>query len=187
MILAAPTALMTAEEFALLPDAERYELLDGQLVEREMSNTTTVIGGRIHQRFGNWCDAGHRGFVLPDGATYRLVRGKLGRVRKPDVSWFSQERWSPKLLASTDIEIAPDLMVEVLSPNDNAYDIGLKVDEFFRAGTKEAWIVHPQVAQLERRFASGEARWHAADQPLDGAPMLPGFTLKLADVLAGLA
>ncbi len=180
-VAAAPR--VTPEEFALLPDAERFELIDGELVEREMSNRTTKIGGAIYTKLDVWSEGPQRGCALPDGTMYRCFPDQPDRIRKPDASWFSAERWSPARFDATYLDAAPDLIVEVLSPNDIAYDVSAKVDEFFAAGAKEAWIVHPHTRQLERRYADLTARWFAAEETLDGGPLLPGFALRLADIL----
>jgi Uma2 family endonuclease len=175
---------VTADDFALLPDADRFELLDGELVEREMSNRTTTIGGDIFAELRAWCRPGGRGFALPDGTTFRCFAEQPDRVRKPDASWFSAPRWTPALFDATHIDRAPDLIVEVLSPHDLAYDVSAKVDEFFRAGTAEAWVVHPHLKQLDRQRADQSSRRYGVSETLDGGPLLPGFALRLAEVFA---
>lgn len=178
--------LITPEELAEMPDGERYELVNGRLVEREMSNITIHIGRALFLLLADYSRQTMAGEALNDGYSYCCFPHDPYQVRKPDVSWFIASRWSTRLLETPHIESAPDLVVEVVSPTDNAYNVSSRVKEFLRAGSQEAWIIHPNTRQIERRFPKGRAQWYEEDESLDGAPMLPAFSLKLADILAAI-
>jgi Uma2 family endonuclease len=178
------TKPITLAEFAKYADDGRYELVDGELLAREMSNKTIRVGGIIYGLLLECSLKTKLGEAQPDGISYRCFSGYPNRVRKPDVSWFSAARWRPELLDTTYIEIAPDLVVEVVSPNDNASKINRKIKQFIEAGSQEAWIVFPEDGQVERRYANGNGRWYSADEEIDAAPLLPGFKWKLSEVLA---
>lgn len=175
---------ITAAEFEKLDEDGRYELIDGELVEREMGTKTVRVGGLIFDLLLQFSFRTGAGEALPDGVCYRCFSDDAERIRKPDVSWFNAPRWKPDYSDTTSIEVAPDLIVEVISPNDNAYEVTKKVDEFFRAGTREAWMVYPHTKQVERRFADGAARWYSADEEIDASPLIPGFAWRLSGVLA---
>jgi Uma2 family endonuclease len=176
--------LMTPAEFAPYAEDAKYELLDGELSEREISIESTMIGAVIYEMLAEFSRRTGAGKAFPENIPFRCFTDAASRVRKPDVSWFQAARWKTAQRTSVYIETTPDLVVEVLSPTDVAYDVDRKADQFFRAGIQEAWIVHPHVEQVERRFADGAARWYGKDEVIDAAPLIPGFTWTLAEVLA---
>jgi Uma2 family endonuclease len=183
-LMSTATKPMTLAEFAKYADDGRYELVDGELLEREMSNKTVRVGGIIYGLLLEFSLRTKLGEAQPDGISYRCFSEHPNRVRKPDVSWFSAGRWKSDLLDTTYIEIAPDLIVEVVSPNDNAAKINRKAKQFIEAGSQEAWIVFPDDGEVERRYADRKGRWYSPEEEIDGAPLLPGFNWKLSEVLA---
>jgi len=181
--MSAATKQMTLDDYARFAENGRYEFVDGALLERKMSNKSSGVGGRIFALLLDFSRRHGRGSARPDNTAYRCFPGDPTRVRKPDVSWIAAARWSPSLLDSTYIEIAPDLVVEVVSPNDRAAYLRRKVKHFFEAGTQEAWIVFPDDQSVERHFPNAPPRTYSGDEPFDASPLIPGFTWKLADVL----
>jgi Uma2 family endonuclease len=174
---------MTLAEFAPYAEDSQYELVDGELRKRETSNQTVRVGGVLCTLLWQFAWKSRSGEPMSDGTAYQCFPDDPDLVRKPDVSWFSADRISSESLDSRYIEAAPDLIVEVVSPNDNAYEVEQKVEQFLSAGTKEAWVVFPHIRKVERRLADGTARWYGADDEFDATPVIPGFRWKLADVL----
>src|SRR5436309_10369305 len=125
----------TPEDLLTMPDGDRYELVDGQLVERTMSLWSSYVAGKIHRKLGDHVEGAKAGWVLPEGAGYRCFPDEPGKVRRPDVSFIRKERM-PLAQASTEgfITVAPDLAVEVVSPNDIAYELQGRVYAFLEAG-----------------------------------------------------
>jgi len=110
---------ITTQEFweiARLPENEnkRLELEDGVIVEMLPSSPiNTIVAGRLSTFLNNYIMQHNLGYVtLPDGE-FRLA---TGRVRQPDTAFISRER-VPKV--PDEFEIAPDLAVEVASPNED--------------------------------------------------------------------
>jgi Uma2 family endonuclease len=146
---------LTAEEFARLPEAERGELVDGRVVERH-------VGGIRHGRVD---------FILsrqPD------------RVRRPDVAWVRAGRIAPT--ADGFVEGAPDLAVEVLSPNDSASEIEERVHDFLAAGTRLVWVVNPFGRYVIAHAADAPPRLYPAGAALDGGDVLPGFSCPVSEL-----
>jgi Uma2 family endonuclease len=81
------------------------------------------------------------------------------------------------------MEVAPDLVVEVLSPNDEAPNINRRVDDFLLAGTRLIWVIDPEnrIAAIYRADQTGG--YVREGQTLSGEDVLPGFVLNLADIL----
>ena len=81
-------------------------------------------------------------------------------------------------------ELAPDLAVEVLSPDDRAGETLAKVADWLNAGCRLVWVIDPQRAVARvYRADGGEAHLAAADT-LDGEDVLPRFVVELGSVLS---
>ena len=103
-------------------------------------------------------------------------------MRAPDVAFVAWERIP---VARTGFaELAPDLAVEVLSPNDRAGEILAKVADWLNAGTLLVWVIDPErrIATVYR--ADGSALIVDDTSALSGDEVLPGFVLPLAGLFA---
>lgn len=92
------------------------------------------------------------------------------------------------ILTEPNIQGAPALIVEILSPSTRRRDLGIKRQLFERGGVREYWIVDPkaQALRVDRRTTDGglsKAEQLAAGATL-ASPLLPGFTLSLARLFA---
>ena len=126
------------------------------------------------------------GEVWGDNVGYALPHAP-DTLRGPDVSFVRAGRLPEELPLRGLFPIAPDLAVEVLSPNDRYGDVIEKLDDFFAAGTTLAWIVDPVRRHVECVTPDGPRRIVREGDVLDGAPVLPDFTLPVVDVFAGVA
>jgi Uma2 family endonuclease len=180
--VAAPTRY-TPEDLLKIPDGDRYELVNGRLVEHNMSAWSSYVGGKMYGRLDAYCEANQRGWVFPEGTTYQCFPDEPGKVRKADVSFIRADRMSlAQAAAEGHIPLAPDLAVEVISPNDLAYDVDVKVQEYLRAGVQLVWVINPQTRTVEvhRRQSAGTILGENDD--LDGEDVLPGFRCRIGDL-----
>jgi Uma2 family endonuclease len=169
-------------EFApnVLPD--RYEVIDGQIVEMPpMSDLASTVASRLHVIMG------HHAFQAGLGETLMEALVKLpapiGRKRRPDVWFVSFDRWpknKPVDGRENGREVAPDLAVEVVSPSDFGEDDQEKLVEFFRAGVRQVWLIYPRLRLLYIYDSITSVRGFTENDVIDCAPILPGlkFTLK---------
>ena len=80
--------------------------------------------------------------------------------------------------------LAPDLVVEVLSPDNTDEEIAEKLRNFFAAGTTRAWVIDP-LTRTAQTYAAPDAPVPVSESgALDAAPALPGFTVRLAELFA---
>jgi Uma2 family endonuclease len=178
-----PDTLMTADELLRMQLADkRVELVRGVLVVREPAG---LRHGRVAMalalRLGN--------HVVPHGLgrLYAAETGfTLGRdpdtVRGPDIAFISRDRVpEPEPLGFPDL--APDLVVEVLSPGDRPGEVLAKVADWLSAGTRLVWIVDPErrVARVYRQ--DGSERIVTAGEALDGEDVVLGFSCALDAIL----
>jgi Uma2 family endonuclease len=107
-----------------------------------------------------------------------------GLVRIPDVSFVSWERLPGRESPREPIpDLAPDLAVEVLSKGNTKPEMDRKVREYFEAGVVLVWLIDPRKRTARVFSAAGKSTLVRADGSLDGGAVLPGFVLRLSDLL----
>jgi Uma2 family endonuclease len=169
----------TPEELLAMPDGKNYELVDGHLVERNVSTLSSWVAGRLHRYLDEFCDDRRRGWAFPEGTGYQCFPDAPGRVRKPDVSFICNERLPANAWTEGYSSIAPDLAVEVISPNDLAWEIDQKVAEWLGAGVPLVWVVHPHTRAVRVHRGSGPVSWLRAEEELSGEEIVPGFRCRV--------
>lgn len=178
-----PPGLVTADELLHLhlPD-KRVELVRGVLVVREPPGYRHgEVTARLATALTVFADAHDLGRVLAGDSGFKLASNP-DTVRGPDVAFIRRERLphpSPLGYAG----LAPDLVVEVLSPGDRAGEVLGKVADWLSAGAALVWVVDPErrLARVYRQ--DGGQHVVTADGALDGENVLPGFSCPLATVL----
>ncbi len=77
-----------------------------------------------------------------------------------------------------------DLAAEVVSPGNTRREVAGKVSAWLGAGTRLVWVVNPRDETVTIHEAGRAPRRLGASDTLDGAPLLPGFRLPVADLFA---
>ena len=103
------------------------------------------------------------------------------RIRKPDVSFIRLERMAPEDCPEGHCEIVPDLVAEVVSPNDKYYEVRAKTEEYLQAGVKLVWVVDPSTRSVQVHRADGSTDELHENQELSGEDVVPGFQLRVAE------
>jgi Uma2 family endonuclease len=182
---------LSFEDYLLTPlIKQRYEILDGEMV---MSPAPTFDHQWILQ---NLLDA-LRPFVKRKklGAVIAapcdiLIRRAPLRTRQPDafyVSFKHSRKTIAELRQMQVLELAPDLVVEILSPSDRRSVLKAKLDDYIKIGVGECWVISPQGETVEvLRLSSGEATsintFHVSDT--FRSEVLPGFKMKVSEVFS---
>jgi len=109
------------------------------------------------------------------------TRRNLDTVRAADVAFISNERYT-QVQSDSYLDIAPELVVEVLSPHDNWQTVQEKIEEYFSIGVKLIWIVNPKQNQIQLFRSPAEMRLLKADDMLSGEDVLPGFEVTVAEI-----
>jgi Uma2 family endonuclease len=176
------TRLVTADELLAMGEGRR-ELIEGEVIEM-------APAGAAHGRHANRIaylltrfveDNGVEGEVYAAETGFRLSRDP-DTVRAPDAAFVTSDRL-PGGTPEGYLDGAPDLAAEVLSPNDTHAEIVEKVAKYLSAGTRLVWVI-----DSTRRnclvFRPGEAKPTVLGETddLDGADVLPGFRVKVAEV-----
>ncbi len=170
----------TPEELLAMPDEKDYELVDGRLVERNMSTLSSWVAGELHFQIRSYCATNACGWAFPEGTGYQCFPNAPRKVRKPDVSFIRSDRLPANASTEGYSSIPPDLAVEVSSPKDLAWEIDPKVAEYLRVGVPLVWVVHPEARAARVHRASGRVTWLRAEDELSGEEVLPGFRCPVA-------
>ena len=174
--------LVTATDLAILPeDGHRYELVRGCLVRDQapgFEHSTIVANLCYHLKA--WSLQSKTGVVGSDGG-FKL-QSDPDTVRAPDVAFISHERLPVKPTGFMDG--APDLAVEVVSPNDRMGDVLDKVRDYFDAGVWQVWVVVPTNRTVMIHRSLQDATVLNENDIIAGDGILSGLELPVADIFA---
>lgn len=174
---------MTAEELLHLnlPN-KRAELVKGVLIVREPAGYRHgEVAMNITRMLDRFIEPRNLGRLLAAETGFKLATNP-DTVRAPDVAFLRAER-IPVPSPAGFPAMAPDLAVEVLSPDDRPGEVLEKVGDWLKAGTKVVWVIDP-VRRLARIYrADGNESLVAEGDALDGEDILPGFSCRLREVL----
>lgn len=114
------------------------------------------------------------GFKLPNGAD-----------RAPDAAWVQLERWNALISEQKEKfpPICPDFVVELRSKTDSLLPLQAKMQEYMDNGARLGWLINRQDNQVEVYSDGGETKVLTRPMTLSGGAVLPGFELKLKDIL----
>ena len=189
MATPAPThARITADEFwQLCADGKPRELVRGQVVEtmpagfehgriaQRVATQLTLYQQQIRQYLGE--------VVIETGFVIRYPDSES--VRAPDVAFIRKERL-PDLRPHTFAEFAPDLVDEVVSPDDAYSTVREKVEEWLRAGVSVVWVVDPLRRAVEVFRLDAPVEMLREGSTLTCESLLQGFALPLTTLFGGL-
>ena len=80
------------------------------------------------------------------------------------------------------LEVAPDLVVEVVSPSDTAGDVQAKLEERLRNSAHLVWMVYPDTRSVAVYRALDDVRILTNEDQLSGDPVLPDFSCPVRDI-----
>ncbi len=183
-ILTAPpkTDLITGEDLLALGDIGPSELIDGRIAPM-------VPTGSEHGWFELYLAHSLNLYVLRRKLGWVLtgepgiyIRRNPDTIRAADVVFVSKNRVSR--LPRGFLEVAPELVVEIMSPSDRWQDIRSKLDDYFSIGVERVWIVEPERRTVLVYRSSTDLREFGEDDVLKGEGVLEGFELPVADLFA---
>lgn len=173
-----PPQPMTEEEFDNWHDELlRGEWVDGRVEFMAPANTehceiTQLLLFLLH----TYVEHHELGNVWGPEMAVKLPR--LRRRRVPDVVFLSRERLH--LVNPTHINCAPELIIEIVSPDSESRDWRKKYSDYETAGVKEYWIVDPASGVMEAYFLSSSGTYEQIPQRSDriASRVIPGFFVK---------
>jgi Uma2 family endonuclease len=173
--------LLTAEELERVDiPGKSTELVRGRLLVREPPSTRHgSVAARLTYLLADHIYRRRLGVVAQDSGF--KIESNPDTVRAPDVAFVGLGK-ADRIPARGYADFAPDLVAEVVSPNDRPGEVLAKVAQWLDAGTTLVWVIDPVRSQARVYRNDGDLTIIAADGTLDGEAVLPGFTCALADV-----
>jgi Uma2 family endonuclease len=174
---------MTAEQLLHLPETNgRHELIKGELIAMTPAGfghgaVVLKIAGPLWQHV----ESSKLGLVLAAETGFKL-ESDPDTVRAPDVAFVRRERLPVGSLPAAFWIGAPDLAVEVLSPDDRVFEVEQKIADWLSAGASVVWVVNPKSRTVVVHQADAKARTLTVHDTLDGGDVVPGFRLAVADI-----
>ena len=145
-----------------------------------------VIAGVLFVALSRFVDERQIGLCLPDNTGFLLPHLE-DTVRSPDVAFIRADRLPPAGVGRGWMNVAPDLVVEVLSPDETPAMLEEKLSDYRVAGTRLMWVVDPVRRGVSIRRVGEVDRWVSEHEELRGEDMLDGFSMPVALLFARLA
>ncbi|HEX8339900.1 MAG TPA: Uma2 family endonuclease [Tepidisphaeraceae bacterium] len=162
------------------PEDGKYELVDGLIVRLEVSNISSWIASEIARLLGNFIHGKSIGWVMTEADIVCFPWIKNPHGRRPDVAFFKLDRMP--VLTDGAATVAPNIVVEVVSPSDNVRYLEQKVAEYLRAGVERVWIVEASTRTVRVQRPDGSGNILPDSATLTGEDVLTGFSVAVADL-----
>ena len=149
-----------------------------------MSPTGSESGRRNGDLFGQiwyWNRQTKKGVVFDSSTGFTLPNSAK---RSPDVSWIEISRWHSLTQEQRRglAPIAPDFVIELMSPNDNLKMIQEKMQEYLECGVKLGWLIHPDERRVELYRQGKDIEVLNSPQSLSGEELMPGLVVELEEI-----
>jgi Uma2 family endonuclease len=184
-VMTAPAAtIITPDDLLRMPDqGQGYELVDGELKELNVSFLSSFVAGQTYFHLQSFVGPRNLGWVSPEGTSFRCFPENEDKVRRADTAFHRLDRLpADRAIAEGHCTIVPDLVVEVVSPNDLADDVNEKRIEWLEAGAKLVWVIHPLQQTIHAYRTDRTVDLFGRTDTLTGEPVLPDLRILVADL-----
>jgi Uma2 family endonuclease len=164
------------------PDVKFEQNSKGELiVVTPTGGDTGIYNAKLTTRFVVWNEQVSLGEVFDSSTCFELPNGAK---RSPDVAWIQNSRWNSLTLAEKEKfpPIAPDFVLELLSPTDSLQETQAKMQEYIDNGVKLGWLLDRKVRRVEIYRPGKEVEVLQDPDSLSGEDVLPGFVLNLQTI-----
>lgn len=179
---AADESLVSADQLSGLGDVGRCELIRGKLIRMSPAGgrhgkialkAGRLVGDHVEVHKLGEVSAAETGFIIsrnPD------------TVRAPDVGFVAAARVPPGGVPVKFWPFAPDLAIEVVSPDDSWGDVVAKAHAWIAAGCHRVWVVDPDTRTVTVYGPERQVRELSGTDELSGEDILPGFQVRVAQL-----
>jgi Uma2 family endonuclease len=179
--------LMTAEDLARLPDdGWKYQLVEGRLLRMPPTGGDhDTIAARLIISLGAFVQTHNLGEMTLSQSGYLVnLPDEPEKLLVPDLAFVRAARVPKRGTAEAKgfWRLAPDLVVEVVSPSQSQSEMEKTARRWLKAGTRLVWIIWPDPQQVDvwRPDAEKPATTLGINDALDGLDVLPGFSCPVA-------
>lgn len=161
----------------------RTELIEGHLVVREPAGYRHGdVAARMLAALHTFVDRHGLGRVVA-AETGFILRRDPDTVRAADVAFVRQKRL-PNPVPIGFAELAPDLVVEVLSPGDRPGEVLAKIGDWLEAGSLVVWVIDPERRDVRVYRADGSQDHLRDSDEFDGESVVPGFRCAVRAIVS---
>jgi len=159
-----------------------YEVINGQIVEKPMGVYENWFASVVFSILDPFVKANAFGRVVQE--MIFDLRPHVDRERRPDVAFVSYDRWAKdqRLPQVRSWAVVPDLAIEIISRTNTADEVAEKLEEYFKAGMRQVWVVYPRQSKVYVYTATTAVHVLALGDDLDGGDVLPGFRLAVREL-----
>ncbi|MBI1878810.1 MAG: Uma2 family endonuclease [Chloroflexi bacterium] len=176
-------ALVTGEALAEMGDIGRCELVEGKII---MRSPTGWRHGKYERRLGNAL-----GDFVDEHSLGEVLVGEVGiytgrnpdTIRGADVIFISNERLA-QIKSASFLDVAPELVVEIMSPDDRWTEVKQKIHEYFSIGVILVWVADPADKSVSVYRSLTDVRIFTENDTLNGEEAMPGFNVSVANLFA---
>ncbi|MCY3708112.1 MAG: Uma2 family endonuclease [Caldilineaceae bacterium] len=177
------TGIITGSDLLAMGDIGPCELIDGVIVKMSPAGglhgfielrLALLVGGFIRDRNVGFCMVGEVGID---------IRRDPDWIRGADLAFWSHAKL-PDGPPAGFVEVAPDLVVEILSPTDRWPDVHQKIDDYLAIGVDTLWIVDPEEETVFVYRSAAQRTALRSGDTLAGTGPLTGFTLPVSELCA---
>lgn len=176
-----PEALVSGDQLFALGDIGSGDLIKGVFVKMTPPG---FWHGYIEFNFGrtlsNFVRQHNLGYVI-GGEAGIYTRRNPDTVRGVDVAFISHERMT-QVKSESYLDVAPELIVEILSPSDRWDEVNDKLAEYFAIGVQLVWVADPKRKQIHVYRSPTEVEILAEKDVISGGEVLPGFSVTVAEL-----
>ncbi len=175
--------LITGEELYRMTGLGPTDLVRGEIVERM---PTGHRHGDVEINLGSFLKnyvREHKLGKVFGGETGVYTGRDPDTVRGVDLAYMSRARYA-QVKSTSYLDVAPELIVEVLSPHDAWSEVQEKLAEYFAIDVKVVWVVDPKLLQVHSYQALDQIHVYKMGDTITCQELLPGFHVSVADLFA---
>lgn len=170
------TQRWTESDLLCLPrDGRKYELVEGRI--RIVS--TGGRHGRLEMHLARLMTPISEEPMYGSSTGFRMAGGN---IRSPDLSVMRRQRLPEGKTPIGFIDGAPDLAIEIISPDERETDIQAKLQDYFASGAQEVWLLYPERREVWRYRSVDTVEVLGAEDTLTGGDLLPDFAVRVAEL-----
>lgn len=147
-----------------------------------MNSEPRRIADRVYALLKDANSIADLGWVFPRGTSFRCFSTDAARVELPDAAFISFARTPTVVYEEGHCQCVPDLVVEVVAPDDLAVAHTAKVAAWLDAGVQPVWELFPTTRTMYMMRPDGRGLRLRSGDTLTAPDVLPGFSLHVADI-----
>lgn len=174
---------VTGGELLAMGDIGPCELVEGEIIKM---SPTGEKHGYVEFNLGGELRAfvrQHKLGRISGGETGIFTHRNPDTVRGADIVYISNERYAQRK-SSGFLDVAPELVVEIMSPDDRWSDVTKKLEEYFSIGVRLVWVVDPESESVYAYRSPTDVRHFAKNDTLPGDDVLSGFGIAVEEIFA---